>query len=117
MQDDTDCTVILTLTPVFVTKLKRSIAEGYFEQFIGRAGGERDILTLEDYPSAEDVLAIAKSFGLQDPDKHNDELVKMAHEAGRIRVLFEALQEAKVQAGKKELTMKQVRAARGGGLI
>jgi DNA transposition AAA+ family ATPase len=113
LQDDTDCTVILTLTPVFVSKLKKSIAEGYFEQFIGRSGGERDILTLEDYPSADDVLAIAQSFGLQDPDKHNDELVKMAREPGRIRVLFEALQEAKVQCGKRELTMKQIRVVRG----
>ena len=47
LQDDTDCTVILTLTPVFASKLRKNLAEGYFEQFIGRAGGEREILTLE----------------------------------------------------------------------
>jgi DNA transposition AAA+ family ATPase len=113
LQDDTDCTVILTLTPVFISKLKKSIAEGYFEQFIGRAGGEKDILTLEDFPSDEDVLAIAKSFSLADAAKHLAELSKIVREAGRVRVLFEALQEAKVQAGKKELTIHHIRAARG----
>ncbi len=113
LQDDTGCTIILTLTPVFVTKLLQRVAEGYFEQFIGRAGGERDILTLEEYPSEEDVLAIATSFALKDADKHVAELAKIARETGRVRVLFEALQEAKVQAGKRELTLAHVRAARG----
>ena len=113
MQEETNCTLILTLTPVFVSKLKRSIAEGYFEQFIGRAGGERDILTLEEYPSEEDVLAIAKSFKLAEVSRHISELTKMVHEPGRIRVLFEALQEAKLLAGKDTLTMEHVRAARG----
>ena len=113
LQDDTNGTIILTLTPVFVSKLKTRIAEGYFEQFIGRAGGERDILTLEEYPSQEDVLAIAESFKLREAEKHVEELTKMVHEPGRIRVLFEALQEAKVQAGKKELTMELIRAVRG----
>lgn len=113
LQDDTDCTVILTLTPVFVSKLKKSIAEGYFEQFIGRAGGERDILTLEQFPSDEDVLAIAKSFSLVDASRHLAELCRIVREAGRVRVLFEALQEAKVQAGKAALTMSHVRATRG----
>ena len=113
LQDDTGCTIILTLTPVFVNKLKRSIAEGYFEQFIGRAGGERDILTLEEFPGEDDVLAIAKSFALVDAEKHIGELNKMVREPGRVRVLFEALQEAKVQCHKKPLTITAVRAARG----
>lgn len=113
LQDDTNCTIILTLTPVFVAKLKRSIAQGFFEQFIGRAGGERDILTLEEFPSDEDVLAIAKAFNLADAEKHVAELAKMVREPGRVRVLFEALQEAKVQCGKRQLTMTAVRAARG----
>lgn len=113
MQDDTGCTIIITLTPVFVNKLKRSIAEGYFEQFIGRAGGERDILTLEEFPSDEDVLAIAESFQLADAKNHLAELCKMVREPGRVRVLFEALQEAKVQAGKRQLTINHIRNARG----
>jgi len=113
LQDDTDCTVILTLTPVFERKLREKIANGYFEQFIGRSGGERDILVLEEYPGDEDVLAIAKSFGLADATKHLPELAKIVRESGRVRVLFEALQEAKVQAGKRELTINHIRAARG----
>ena len=131
LQDDTDCTVILTLTPVFERKLRGKIADGYFEQFIGRAGGERDILVLEEFPSDDDVLAIAKSFGLKGvhvqtkrnektgadetvyTSEHLPELVKIVRESGRVRCLFEALQEAKVQAGKKELTINHIRAARG----
>ena len=113
LQDDKNCTIILTLTPVFANKLKGKMAQGYFEQFIGRAGGERDILTLEEYPSDEDVLAIAESFKLVDAKKHLPELAKMVREPGRVRVLFEALQEAKVQAKKRDLTINHIRAVRG----
>jgi DNA transposition AAA+ family ATPase len=113
LQDDTDCTVILTLTPVFDRKLRGKVADGYFEQFIGRAGGERDILVLEEFPSDEDVLAIAKSFALSDAARHITELGRIVRESGRVRVLFEALQEARVQAGKRELTINHIRAVRG----
>lgn len=126
LQDDTGCTIILTLTPVFVSKLRNRIAEGYFEQFIGRAGGSRDILTLEAYPSADDVEAIARSFGIDWLDRETswstagkdltgsalDYLTSLAREEGRIRILFEALQDAKVLAGKKPITLAHVRTAR-----
>ena len=113
LQDDKNPTIILTMTPYFAKLLREKLMSGYFEQFIGRAGGEKDILILEEYPSDDDVLAIAKSFQLADASKHLKELTKIVHEPGRIRVLFEALQEAKVQAGKKELTINHIRAARG----
>lgn len=131
LQDDTGCTIILTLTPVFVSKLRNRIAEGYFEQFIGRAGGTRDILTLEAYPSAEDVEAIATSFGIDWLDKPTswrvpnlpadapdvtgpalEYLTSIAREEGRVRILFECLQDAKVLAGKKPITLAHVRTAR-----
>ena len=127
LQDDTDCTVILTLTPVFASKLRKNLAEGYFEQFIGRAGGEREILTLEEFSSEEDVEVIAKSFGLEKlsekiawgPEEKQrtgtalEYLAAIARESGRDRVLFEALQEARVIAGKKDLNINHVRVARG----
>jgi DNA transposition AAA+ family ATPase len=115
LQDDTGCCVILTFTPVFATRLKRGVAEGYFEQFIGRAGGQRDALTLPEFPTEDDVLAICQSFKLRDAEKHLDDLVKIAREEGRVRVLFEALQEAKVQCERRKapLTMTAIRAARG----
>lgn len=112
LQDDTDCTVILTLTPVFVSKLKRSIAEGYFEQFIGRAGGERDILTLEDYPSEEDVLQIAESFRVVDAKKVLPYLAQIAREPGRIRVLFEALQEARIASKSGAISVQLIKSVR-----
>ena len=111
LQDDTGCTIIMTLTPVFATKLERGIAEGYFEQFLGRAGGVKDILGLDEYPEEEDVLAIAQGFGLVDAPRHLVELTKIAREPGRVRVLFEVLQEAKIQA-KGNLTINHVRAVR-----
>jgi DNA transposition AAA+ family ATPase len=115
LQDDTGCCIILTFTPVFANRLKKGIADGYFEQFIGRAGGERDVLTLEAYPSDEDVLCIAQSFKLRDAEKHLPELVSIVHEKGRVRTLFEALQEATVQCQRRKqpLTMTAIRAARG----
>ena len=113
LQDETECTIILTLTPVFMKSLTSSVAQGYFEQFIGRAGGTKEILKLEEFPSDEDVLAIAEGFGLKDAAHHIKELAAIVREPGRVRVLFEALQEAKVQAGKKELTMNIIRQVRG----
>ena len=58
-------------------------------------------------------MVIAQGFGLVDAPKHLAELSKIAHEPGRIRILFEALQEAKVNAGKRDLTIQHIRAARG----
>lgn len=113
LQDDKNPTIILTMTPYFAKLLREKLMSGYFEQFIGRAGGDKDILVLEEYPSDDDVLAIAESFQLVDAKKHLKELSKIVHEPGRVRVLFEALQEAKVQAGKKELTMQHIRDVRG----
>ena len=130
LQEDTGCTIILTLTPVFMTKLKRGLAQGYFEQFIGRVGGDKAVLTLEDYPSAEDITAIAKAFGLTRLNERNvhltenekeitmttlDYLTRICREPGRIRVLFEALQSAKVRAAKrgKEFNIELIMSVRG----
>lgn len=115
LQEDTGCTIILTLTPTFERTLLVGMNRAFFEQFEGRAGGRRTFLRLAAYPPEEDVLAIAKAFGLRDAEKHADYLVKIAHEEGRIRRLFEDLQEAKIaaEAASERLTLAHVRAARG----
>ena len=115
LQDESNCTIILTITPVFAETLTRKLANGYFEQFIGRAGGIGEFLRLPDFAPEEDVLMVAKSFGLQQAEKHIGYLLKISQEPGLIRILFGALQKAKVtaeNAGEK-LTISHVRAARG----
>jgi hypothetical protein len=115
LQDERNCTIIFSITPEFNGRLQDKLVQGYFEQFEGRAGGRRNFLVLPDYPPEEDVLVIAKAFGLQDATKHIDYLTAIAHAPGRIRILFEDLQTAKVQAEseKKALTIGHIKEARG----
>ena len=115
LQEDTGCTVILTLTPTFEAILTSGRSRGFFEQFEGRAGGRRNFLRLPEYPPEDDVLMIAEAFGLQHAKKHLDYLVSIAREDGRIRILFENLQDAKIQAEskKEKLTIEHIQEERG----
>ena len=113
LQEDTGCTVVLTLTPVFEKTLLDGFQRGFFEQFEGRAGGRKNFLRLPDYPEDEDVLAIAKAFGLVDAEDHVAELVKLARQPGRIRLLFEVFQDAKIEVGNRKLTIDHIRDAAG----
>jgi DNA transposition AAA+ family ATPase len=115
LQEDTGCCIILTMTPTFEKTLLAGLQHGFFEQFEGRAGGRRSFLRLPPYPPEEDVLLIAKAFGMVDAAKHAAELTKIAHEPGRIRLLFELLQDAKIaaEADKAKLTINYVRDLRG----
>lgn len=112
LQDETHCTIILSMTPTGERLFVEQFIKGYFEQFEGRAGGRRNFLRLPAYPPEEDVLKIATAFGLRDADRHLEDLVKISKERGRIRALFEALQSAKVAAERKKtaLTMAHVKA-------
>ena len=114
IQEDTGCTVILSFTPTFERRFTAGLNAGFFEQFEGRSGGRRNFLRLPEYAPEEDVLAIAQAFGLREAEKHADELVKIAREPGRIRRLFEDLQNAKILAvrRKTQLAMNHVRQAR-----
>jgi hypothetical protein len=115
LQEDTGCTIILSFTTTFEKVFIGGLQRGFFEQFVGRAGGQRTFLRLPAYPPEDDVVMIAQAFGLQQAEKHADYLVKIAHEDGRIRRLFEDLQEAKIEAeaNKEKLTINHIRAARG----
>lgn len=113
LQEDTGCTIVLTLTPTFETVLLRGATKAFFEQFEGRAGGRKTFLRLSPYPPEDDVVMIAEAFGLAEPAKYAAELVAISKEDGRIRRLFEVLQDAKIeaQARKDKLTIEHVREA------
>jgi len=115
LQEDTGCTVIITFTPVFEKIFTAGLQKGFFEQFEGRAGGRKNFLRLPEYPEEGDVLLIAKAFGLRDAETYSKELAEISREPGRIRWLFEVLQDAKIEAEaqKKPLTISLVRDARG----
>jgi DNA transposition AAA+ family ATPase len=115
LQDERNCTIIFSVTPEFSQKLQDRMMQGYFEQFEGRAGGRRNFLVLPDYPTEEDVIEIAKAFKLKDAEKHAAYLAKIGKEPGRVRRLFDDLQEAKVRAEseKKALTIGHVKEVRG----
>jgi hypothetical protein len=94
LQEDTNSTIIICWTPV-ADQFEAVIQNEYFEQFIGRIGGKREILDIESHPSEEDIVTIAKDFNLSaaDVEKLTPTLVEVAQEKGRVRVLFQTLQE------------------------
>ena len=115
LQDETKCTVILAITPVFERLLISKMIDDYFEQFIGRSGGEKAWLRLDPYPSPEDCVTIAKAFDLQDAESHKKQLAAIAREPGRIRRLFEDLQHGKRLSSMegKPFTWRHIEEARG----
>lgn len=102
LQDSSGCTIVLSITPTFERKLMQGMIEGYFEQFEGRSGGRNTWLRLPAHPPKADVLLIAQAFGLEDAEKHLAELVAISRQPGRVRRLFEVLQEGKRLAGAKK---------------
>lgn len=115
LQDDTGCTIIFSWTPDFTDILSRGKSRGYFEQFVGRMGGLNRNLVLPDYATREDILCIAEACGLKDAAKHIEYLEKITREPGRIRILFEDLQDAMqlAAADGQDLTITHIRQARG----
>lgn len=114
LQDDTGCTVILSFTPEFLRTLEESLSKGYFEQFIGRAGGKSEILVLPDHMPRSDVRQVAEAFGLANVGANIVELERISREPGRVRILFNALQKAKRLADSQgeALTIDHVREVR-----
>lgn len=105
LQESTNCTIIISFTPTFERTFTAGRARGFFEQFEGRAGGSKTFLRLPEYPPEEDVLTIAHAFKLAHAERHQDYLVAISREAGRIRILFEVLQEAKIRAERRKETL------------
>lgn len=115
LQDEKGCTIIWKITLEFFERFTGKLAQGYFEQFEGRAGGRRNFLILPEYAPEDDVLTFAQAFKLKDAEKHIDYLVKMSREPGRIRILLGDLQEAKMnaEAENRQLTIGHVKGVRG----
>ncbi len=105
LQETTGCTIILSFTPTFDKVFTGQRARGFFEQFEGRAGGGRTFLRLPEYPPEEDVLTIAHAFKLSRAESHLEYLVNLSKQPGRIRILFETLQEAKIRAERRKETL------------
>lgn len=113
LQDETDCTVIFSATPDFKGKFISGVDKGYFEQFVGRCGGENEFLELPPYTPRQDALQIADAFGLLEAEKHAKYLTDIATRPGRIRVYFQSFQSAKQLANGEKLTIDHLRAALG----
>lgn len=111
VQDETGCAIILSVTPAFEGTLTAGMMSGFFEQFEGRAGGRRNFLRLPMQAPTEDVMMIARAFGLRDAARYEKLLTTIAHKPGRIRILFEVLQDAKIlaESEKKPLTIDFIR--------
>lgn len=114
LQDECGGSIILSITPAFERTLTQGMLSGFFEQFEGRAGGRRNFLRLPAFAPPEDVVKIAQAFGLELAKRSEKYLCQIAQEPGRIRRLFEDLQDAKLAAEKekKPLTIAHVLAAR-----
>lgn len=95
MQEDTRSTWFLSWTPV-EGLFNTALANDYFEQFIGRMGGEREIVEIDDYPCDEDIILIAEKYDLSagDIEQLMPRLRSLVREKGRIRLLFNVLQMA-----------------------
>ena len=102
LQDETGCCIILSITPTFEKTLVDGLISGYFEQFEGRSGGRRKWLRLTEYPTDEDVMAIAEAFGVKDAKANRKNLIALARRPGRIRPLFDDLQDAKLSAASRK---------------
>jgi DNA transposition AAA+ family ATPase len=115
LQDETGCCVILSITPAFERELLAGLMMGYFEQFEGRTGGRRNWLRLPEYAPEEDILRIAQAFQFADPKRHLRKLVEISREPGRIRRLFDDLQEARIlaNAAGQPLVIRHLLEARG----
>lgn len=128
LQEDTGCTIIISFTPTFEATFTRGFfydagtkryttpkkgTDTFFEQFIGRAGGIKSFLRLPEYPTEPDVVAIAEALKLKGADAKMAlaELYALVCEPGRVRRLFEVLQQAKADAGGGAFSMKDVRDA------
>jgi DNA transposition AAA+ family ATPase len=117
LQDDTNCTIIFSVTPDSAKFLTDGFDKAYFEQFEGRAGGRDTFLELDDQTPAADIRAIALAFGFT-PDTYKEAsamLGKLARSAGKIRILFDTLQAARRLADRektKTLTLDHILSAR-----
>lgn len=113
LQEDTGFTPILNFTTDFADKLTAGRAAGYFEQFVGRMGGMKDVLTLPDYMPDADLRCIARAFGVK-AEAGIEMMSKWSRQQGRCRILFQRLQRAQEFArldGRDRITVADLQEA------
>ncbi|MFA6962413.1 MAG: AAA family ATPase [Opitutaceae bacterium] len=93
LQEDTGCTIIISWTPD-ADKFEEALKSAFFEQFIGRIGGEREILRLEEFTNDEDIRRFCGTFKVEPADIEElmPRLRTLVQEKGRVRPLIQALQ-------------------------
>lgn len=114
LQDDTNCTLILSFTTDFVDVLTAGRAKGYFEQFVGRMGGMDSLMQLPDFAPVADLRVIARSFGLDAGKGAMEWLTRWSRREGRVRIVFDKLQLASQFArldGRKVITLADLEEA------
>lgn len=105
LQDDKGCAIALMFASDTADFLTRGLEAGYFEQFEGRAGGRDRFLVLDEYTPRSDLKEIAAAYELPTDAATIDYLEMLSRKPGRIRILFDSLQEAKREAKAKEVPM------------
>ena len=93
LYDDKRPTFILKFTDEFLEDMTGAVAKGYFEQFIGRMGGLSNLLRLPQHAPAADLQCIARAFRLA-PSAVDQYLHRWSRQPGRIRIVFNKLQQA-----------------------
>lgn len=109
LQDEKNCCVIIALTLDSVDQMFKGKNRGFFEQFVGRCGGEHQFLIQPLFAPRTDILQFAEAFELRNAEKHIEYLEAISQLEGRIRVFLQALQEAKVEADGGPMTIEHVK--------
>lgn len=115
LQDDTGCAIVLMFAEDRAKFLTSGLEEGYFEQFEGRAGGRENFLVLDTWTPRSDLIEIAAAYDLPTNAECIDYLAKLSQRPGRIRILFDALQQAHQEARARSVPMsvELIREVRG----
>ncbi|MDR2676200.1 MAG: ATP-binding protein [Opitutaceae bacterium] len=111
LQDDTGCCVILTWVPSFRRVI--TARDPFWAQFLGRIGGEDEILRLDQRPPRRDLAAIAREFAVADDARAWDHLKKWSGTQWGLRVLFHKLNTARLLATRrreKQITVAHLQA-------
>lgn len=115
LQDDSGCSIAMILAKDHAHFLTEGLEKEFFEQFEGRAGGRENFLILDEYTPREDLVEIATAYGLSTGKQTIDYLEGLSRRPGRVRILFDALQKAKMEAKarKATLTLDLIKEIRG----
>jgi hypothetical protein len=93
-QDDTQCTIFLSWTPIFTRAIGDGQDKAYFEQLVGRLGGLETIYELPEYTPMRDLRAIVERMQIAGGDRSVRILKEWSRLPGRQRILYGRLQKA-----------------------